>query len=485
MRSKRIKEYSELINYLKEQNYKYDFKIIDKAYSIAKMLHEGQKRISGDDYLVHVLNVAFLIAQLNLDTNSIVASLLHDSVEKGGYSIDKIDEEFGTEVAFIIDGLTTIKNITQTTKNFSSDSEDLKHLILNSTEDVRILIIRIAEKLDNIYTSDNLPEEIKTTSAKKIFNIYAPLAEYMGIGYFQRELEENAFRILNREEYEISVNSIKKITEKSEEIINQFKLEFEQILKNANVSYLNLYTRIKGIYSAYKKVKMKYTPQGEKVSEAEFFKLRDLFAARVILNTVEECYIVLGIVHKHWDQDPEEFDDYIAKPKDNGYRSIQTSIYYRNIYLEVQIRTKEMHEFNEFGPASHIAYKLGQTKNTGKSYTWTKELVKWQNRDILGEDIYKIKLFANSVFVFTPKGLLIRLEKGATPIDFAFRIHTEIGLRYAGALVNGKMVNKEYILSTGEVVEILLAPKLTVNSSWLNIVKSASTKQKIRKFLNT
>lgn len=481
----KINNFEQLLEIIKNSKIKYDLNTITRAYQLAKEAHKNQTRLSGESYEIHCLNVAKLIALLHLDTVSIVCALLHDSVEKGSISIDQIDKIFGTEVSFIIDSLTNIKTITQHYNSHQETIRNIKDLILSSTEDVRVIIIRVAEKLDNIQSLENLSFELQKNSAEKVINIYGPLCEYLGLGYFKREMEDQAFKILNSEEYITTKTSIELISTEQQSIVDEFKIELEKLLQKAGIQYIKLQTRVKGLYSAYQKVKRKYTNYGSKVNLEGFKQLRDLFAARVILNTIEECYMVLGLVHSQWEFDPDEFDDYIAKPKENGYRTIQTSIKFKNIFLEVQIRTLEMHEYNEFGPASHIAYKmLGGSKNVGNTLTWTKDLVKWQNSEILNKDIYKINLFANSIFVFTPKGLLIRLEKGSTPIDFAFRIHTDIGIRYGGALVNGKMVNKEYKLNTGETVEIILSSKPTVNSSWLKIVKSSTTKQKIRKFLN-
>lgn len=484
IQKKQIKTYSELIEFLKNSDVKYDFGLIEKAYNFVLKFHKDQTRLSGDSYETHVLNVAYLIAQLNLDTTSVVCALLHDSVEKGTAKIDDIDAQFGTEVSFIIDSLTSIKTLTQNYSPQNETLQNIKNLVLSSTEDVRVIIIRIAEKLDNVYNLNNLDSAIKKSSAEKIMNIYGPLAEYLGLGYFKRELEDNAFKILNPEEYQTSLESIRAISNEKESVVTDFKSDFENLLNKAGINYIRLQTRVKSVYSAFKKVKRKYTKPTEKVSLEGFLQLRDLFAARVILNNIEECYMVLGLVHGEWSHDINEFDDYISKPKENGYRTIQTSVSYKGIFVEVQIRTEEMHEYNEFGPASHIAYKLIGSKSVGNTMTWTKDLVRWQNNQVIQEDVYKIKLFANSIFVFTPKGLLIRLDNGATPLDFAFRVHSDIGSRYGGALVNGKMVNKEYKLKTGETVEIITNSKPTVNSSWLNIVKSTSTKQRIRKLLN-
>lgn len=486
--TKRIKSYDELLNLINNLEIKHDLELINKAYEFANKAHKGQKRINGEDYIIHCLNVAYLIASLKLDTISISCALLHDSIEKGKLTIQDIDNNFNTEITFIVDSLNKFRELTQNNKNNNEldlkNANDIRDLILNATEDIRVLIIRLAEKLDNINTIENLSEEIKQNTAKKNLNIYAPLCEYLGLGFFKRELEDNSFKILNPEEYKITKYCFDTIIGEKEILINDLKTEIQKLLIKANINPITIQTRIKGLYSAYKKVKSKYTEENKIVSLEGFRKLGDILAARIIVNTIEECYIVLGIIHSKWYFYPNRFDDYIIKPKSNGYRSIQTTIKYKNTTFEIQIRTKEMHEYNEFGPASHIAYKImGGSVNVHDTLTWTKDLIKWQQNKNQNENIYKVQIFANSVFVFTPKGKLIRLPKGSTPIDFAFHIHLEIGLKYNGALVNGKMVNKEYELKTGDIIEILQSNQLTVSSDWLKIVKTQSTKQKIRKFL--
>ncbi|MCS7317691.1 MAG: HD domain-containing protein [Candidatus Dojkabacteria bacterium] len=485
--NKKITTFEELVDILNISNISYDLSFISKAYEVASNAHRNQYRISGESYEIHFLNVAKLIALLKLDEVSIVCALLHDVVEKGNLSLEQIDKDFGTEVAFIIDGLTTIKSLSQKYSSFYEEtSNNIKDLILAATDDVRIVIIRISEKLDNILNITNVNTDIVVNSANKIMNIYAPLCEYLGLGYFKRVLEDNAFKVLYKEEYDITCQAINSIVKEKGDILEEFKEDLQNLLKKAKIDYLEVQTRVKSLYSSYLKVKRKYTqPTNTKITIDGFKKLKDLLAARIILKTVEECYMAIGLVHFQWEHDPTEYDDYIMKPKENGYRSIQSAIIYKDCFLEIQIRTQEMHEYNEFGPASHIAYKmLSSKKNSGNTFTWTKDLIRWKNANVVNNDVYKIKVFANSVFVFTPKGLLIRLPKGATPLDFAFRIHTEIGIHYGGALVNGKMVNKQYTLNTGDTVEILLSAKPTVNVDWLKLVKTQSAKQKIKRYLN-
>lgn len=483
---KPIKTYEELIKILERSGISYNFEEINKAYKFAQEVHENQTRLNGESYIVHILAVAGYVAQLNLDNTTIVCSILHDTVEKGGVQIDVIDKNFGTEVAFIVDGLTNIQKITKTVNNKDIDSDNLKHLIFNATEDIRILIIRIAEKLHNLYMSNQgIPEEIRYNSALKAMNIYAPLAEYLGLGYFQRSLEDLSFKIVSPDECAVIETTIDLHFRESQTIIDKFIEELKKLLDSYNLNYINISSRRKGIYSTYKKAKRKYGTPGKKITVEDVMKLRDIHAARIILDSVEDCYLVLGLVHSKWEYEKDEFDDYISRPKPSGYRSLQTAIKFMDTFFEVQIRTKEMHEYNEFGPASHIAYKLrGNNINAGQSFTWTKDLVKWKDSKDLNKDDFKIKAFAKSIFVFTPKGLVIRLDEDSSPIDFAFRIHTDIGYRYIGARVNGKMVAMNHKLQTGDVVEIITGKNKNATLDWLKFAKMNETKSRIKKYLN-
>jgi guanosine-3',5'-bis(diphosphate) 3'-pyrophosphohydrolase len=478
-----IHNFEGLKDLINSSNVNYDLLQIEKAYNYAQNLHKETQRASGETQMVHVLTVAAYIVRLNLDNVSVIAALLHDTVDKGNVSIDDIDKEFGTEVAFIIDGVNSIRSFTKKFAELDSGIENFKNMIFNITEDVRIILIRLAEKLHNLLTINTLPVESERFSARKALLIYAPLAEYLGLGFFQRTLEDLAFKILNPEEYSQILNLSQKYEIEKHDLIDDFNADLKNLLSEYKIKFFDMQIRKKGIYSIYKKLKAKHLQPDEPINAEVFGKLKDIYASRVILNNVEECYLVLGLVHSKWEFSKEDFDDYIAKPKENGYRSIQTTISYKSAFFEVQIRTQEMHEYNEFGPASHIAYKLKGSKSAGSTLTWTKDLVKWQESPNLSKEDFQIKTFASSIFVFTPKGLVIRLEKQSSPIDFAFRIHTGVGSHYCGALVNGKMVSMEHKLQTGDVVEVLTSKNAKANLDWLKFAKSTSTRAKIRKIL--
>jgi GTP pyrophosphokinase len=477
--TRQINNLDELINILETFKNNYNKDEIKKAFNFAQKVHEKHKRLSGDKFDTHFLTVASFVAQLHLDETSIIAAILHDTTDKGNIPIDKIDKHFGTDVAYIVSGLTDIRKIS---KKYSKEnnSEDFKNFIFNSSEDLRIIIIRLCEKLHNIMTVEYLPKKKQLQASEKILNVYAPIAQYLGLGFLQRHLEDYAFKTKDPLSYIYIQDNVKKLYKSQEFSIDKFEKEILALLNSYNIKPQSFYGRKKGIYSIFRKVKSKYL-QGKSLFNYKFTDLKDVFAFRVILNTIEECYIALGIIHSKYPYSREDFRDYISNPKENGYKSIHTVLEYGETLIEIQIRTKKMHEFNEYGPASHIAYKLQQQK--GSDFSWTKDLIIWKKKKNLSKEDFKIKVFKESVFVFTPKGLVIKLPKGATPIDFAFRIHTNIGLCYQGALVNGKMVSKDYKLQTGDVVEIKTTKNFNVTNDWLNYCISPETKRRIRRAL--
>lgn len=481
-----ITTFENLLEIIKSSDIDYDFDLIERAYKYAKEIHQGQKRKSGDDFMVHCLTVASYIAQIKLDTVSICAALLHDSVEKGIGDIDNIDKEFGTEVSFIVDGLSKIRAFSKMIDHESKQLE-FTNLIFNASEDIRIIMIRIAEKLHNIVSIESVEQETQVNSAKKALYMYAPLAEYLGLGAMQKYLEDYSFKILKNNEYEELNSFIEKYFSINKNIISDFENELKELLAEYKVKPKAIESRKKGLYSAYKKLKNKYRylESGLPISEVAKNNLKDIYAARVIVETVEECYIVLGLIQANFETLQDEFADYIAHPKDNGYKSIHVLFKYEDIILEIQIRTANMHEFNEFGPASHFIYKMKRdgNNNKGQSLTWTKDLVNWKSDGSHNQETFKIEVFKNSIFCFTPKGLVISLPEGASPIDFAYRVHTDVGDRYRGALVNGKMVSMDYALKTGEVVDIVMDKGVNVRRDWLKYAKSTSTRARIRRRL--
>ncbi len=481
--TKTIKSYTELQSLFNQKDF--DSDLIKKAYNYAKNAHSNQVRISGEPVIEHCLTVAKYCVLIGLDTNSICAALMHDSIEKGKGSLDEIDKMFGTEIAFIVDGVTKIRDIAQKYKDSEDNTEDFKKLILNSSEDVRIILIRLAEKLHNTLSLESLDENLKLKAAHKIINIYAPLSEYLGLGLFRNLLEDNAFKHIKPDFYNKLENEFKNLRKKSENEIKKFQSKTLHLLNKYKFKKFVFEGRQKGLYSAYKKIKRKSFGNKENLISLSYdLNLKDIFAFRIIFETIEQCYICLGLLHNEFTYLQEDFEDYISKPKPNGYKSRHTVLDFDGTYVEVQIRTFQMHEYNEYGPASHIAYKIkSEGKNLNEPVTWTKELASWQNKKNKSNEDFKVNIFKESIFTFTPKGLVINLPKDSSPIDFAFQIHTDLGYKYAGAKVNGKMVSMNYKLKTGDVVEIITAKKFNVSSSWLKAVKSSEAKSRIRRWM--
>lgn len=440
---------------------------VTKAYEFAKQAHKNQNRKSGISYIEHCLTVAGYVLQIQLDSTSIVAALLHDTIEKAEVSLDKIDEKFGTDVAFIVAGMSDVREFSKKYDPNEQNAE-FKHLIMSATEDIRVIVIRLCEKVEGILTTDSFDEKIEKDIALRVLNIYAPIAEYLNLGSIKKILEDRAFKILQPKEYEEIQRTTSQLFLELEHPLEEFETDVLAMLKEYNVTVENFNGRKKGLYSAYKKATRK---------NQDYAELKDFFAYRIIVDTVEQCYTVLGLIHSRFSFNQDEFDDYISVPKENGYQSIHTVIDFHDISIEIQIRTKAMHEYNEYGPASHIAYKMNDKDN--KDFSWTKDIDVKEKK----ERDYKINVFQNSIFVFTPKGLVVRLPNNATPLDFAFRIHTDIGIRYRGALVNEKMVPMNHILETGDIIEIQMTKDPNVRRDWLKNCVSQETKRRIRRHL--
>jgi len=435
--------------------------IIKKGYDFMSRAHTGQLRYSGMLYESHPAWIAKVVAQLNIGQEAVLAALLHDCIEDTTITIDDVAKEFGDEVALLVSGLTEIKSKTEGIKINQTNIEVFRKFFFSSINDVRVLIIRIVDKLHNCLTIEYLPKERQIIYAQDIMKIYGPIAEYVGLHYFKKRIEDIAFQILNP----IEANRIKKMFEEEErdevKALNLIKNELESMLKINNINNAVVEGRIKSLYSTYLKIK----------SKGDGYQVRDRIAIRVLTDNLVDCYTVLGLIHAKYQYFPEDFKDYITTPKINGYRSIQTTISWKNkIMVELQIKTKEMHEFNEFGPASHIAYKMGMGKG-GLGMEWVKDLYKWQKGDNNIKN-YRIKLLTNYIYVFTPKGDTIQLPKGSTALDFAFRIHTRIGERCSGVKINNKIAKIGNELKTGDLVEILLSKKNNINKNWLDIVKT-------------
>jgi len=453
--------------------YGFDKEIIKKGYDFMCEAHKGQLRYSGKPYSSHPAWIAKIIAQLNIGQEAVLAALLHDCIEDTNVKIDDIAEIFGDEVALLVSGLTEVKNKTEGIKINQTSIEVFRTFFFSSVDDVRVLIIRLVDKLHNSLTIEFLPKERQIIYAQNIMRIYGPLAEYVGLHYFKKLLEDIAFQVLYPEEAKKIKEFFKEKGKDEIKALNLIKNELEKILKINNINAV-VEGRIKSLYSTYLKIKKK----GEK------YQVKDRVAIRVLTDNLVDCYTILGLLHAKYQSLPEEFEDYISAPKPNGYRSIQTTINWKDkMTVEIQIKTKEMHEFNEFGPASHIAYKMGQGMvDKGHGMEWIQDLVKWQKGDN-NVNNYRLKVLTNYIYVFTPKGDTIQLPKCSTALDFAYRIHTSIGDRCKGVKINGKMAKIDDQLETGDLIEVLLSKRLNVNKNWLDVVKTQWAREHIRKMM--
>jgi len=478
MDSRYDERYEELKEKIRKYNAGCDFDLLDKAYAMAKKAHDGQLRESGEPYITHPLEVAHILADLEMDCTTIIAGLLHDTVEDTNCSFEDIKEQFGESAAMLVDGVTKLDKIPYTTKE-ELQAENLRKMFLAMAKDIRVILIKLADREHNINTLKYMPEDKQKEKARETLEIYAPLAHRLGISRIKWELEDSSFRYLHPKEYYDLVEKIAKKRREREEYINSI---IEEI--RSKTTELGIETQIEGrpkhFYSIYRKMKQ----QNKTIDQ-----IYDLFAVRVIVNTVKDCYAVLGLVHELYKPMPGRFKDYIAMPKPNMYQSLHTTLIGHDGHpFEVQIRTHEMHRVAEFGIAAHWKYKEGVTgrNELDNKLAWLRQMLEWQKEARDANEFVetvKVDLFADEVFVFTPKGDVINLPIGSTPIDFAYAIHSAIGNKMMGARVNGEIVKLNYQLKNGDIVEILTSSSVHGPSrDWLNIVKSSQARNKIRQW---
>ena len=474
--------------------------IIDRAYRYAADAHEGQVRRSGEPFIEHPLQTALYLAELRLDANALAAGLLHDVVEDCDVCLEEIEDEFGKEIAGLVDGVT---KLTQAEVDFEEgkngfvlrDSDvdlqqaaSLRKMLVAMASDVRVVLIKLADRLHNMRTLQALSPNRRRAIAKETLEIFAPLAHRLGIWEVKWRLEDLAFQHLNNGAYQEISGMLNAKRQEREEYIEGVRSLLQSELDNAGVT-AEVTGRPKHIYSIHKKTE-KYRRQNLGVDD-----IHDLFALRVLVENVNDCYLALGVVHSNWRPLPGQFDDYIANPKDNLYKSLHTTVLCIDAHpVEVQIRTQEMHRLAEYGVAAHWLYKEGRTSDVEfeEKMTWVRQLLDWQ-RDVNGShefvESFKMDIFKNQVYVYTPKGDLKELPAGATPLDFAFRIHTDIGHRCIGAKVNGKLVALTYTLQNGDTVEIMTSKAVRGPSlDWLNpnlgYLNSNSARTKVRQWFN-
>ncbi len=467
-------EITTIIDKIKEYKPTSDLDIIKESYKFAELAHKDVKRLSGEDFIQHPLNVAYILVGLKLDEKTISAALLHDVLEDSNNSLETLKEKFGEEIANLVNGVTNISKLKTKSKE-DCDSESIRKMLLATAKDVRIILIKLADKLHNMRTLDYLPKEKQKEISKKVLEIYAPLAYRLGIERIKGELKDLAFKHLEPEKYSFLVKRVEDRYKNREEEIEEAKKTLLQEFEKHNIE-ANIIGRPKRFNSIYEKMEKK---------NYSFEQIYDIVALRVITNTIKNCYEILGIVHNLWKPIPGEFEDYIAMPKSNMYQSIHTIVVSDSGKLfEIQIRTEDMHILAEDGIAAHWSYK-GEAgdKTFDKKLSWLKELLGWQQDSESPKEFIdglKLGFFENEIFVFTPNGKVIELPKRSVVIDFAYAIHSSIGDKCGGARINGKFVSLRTELKNGDIVEILTGKKHTPSRTWLKFAKTAKAKSKIK-----
>ena len=458
------------------------YKLVEKAYKFAEQAHAGQKRKSGEPYFIHPCFVASILTELMIDPPTIAAGLLHDTVEDcEGITLDVIRQEFGDEVAQLVDGVTKLNKLDFADKE-EAQAESLRKMILAMSKDIRVVLIKLADRLHNMRTLKHQPEARQVAIARETLEIYAPLAHRLGVYAIKQELEDLSLRYIDPVGYQNLVQKVGQKRSERQENIRMVITELSEKLDEQHIHY-DIDGRPKHFYSIYRKMVLQNKP---------FDQIYDLIAIRVLVDTIPDCYTVLGIVHTLWNQIPGRFKDYISVPKANMYQSLHTTVVGGRkmpFPFEVQIRTWEMHRVAEYGIAAHWRYKEGggAGNDLDSKLYWVRQILDWQNETRDSKefvDTLKTDLFSEEVFLFTPKGDVVSMPKGATPLDFAYRIHSAVGNKCVGAKVNGKIVPLDTTLETGDRVEIMTSAACKGPSSdWLRICKTPQAKAKIRQFL--
>ena len=446
-----------------------------KAFELANKAHEGQFRASGEPYIMHPLAVADILAHLQIDHITLMAALMHDVVEDTSYSKEDLEEMFGSEVAFLVDGVTKLNQFQYETKE-DRQMENYRKMILAMAKDVRVVVIKLGDRLHNMRTLKHMRSDKQKRIAKETLEIFAPLAHRLGIFNVKWELEDLSFRYLEPEKYYDLVDQMKQKRQVREDIVNDTMRQLTKALSEAHIK-ADIKGRPKHFYSIYKKMKK---------DNRDLSQIYDLLAVRVIVDSIPDCYAVLGIAHSLWKPLPYRFKDYISMPKSNMYQSLHTTVIgTMGQPVEIQIRTWEMHRVSEYGVAAHWRYKEGN-KNGDKEFdqkvAWLRQVLEWQDTSNPTELVNALKLdvFSGEVFVFTPKGDVVKLPIGSVPLDFAYRVHTDVGHHCVGAKVNGKIVPLDYTLQNGDIVDIITSKTGRPSLDWLNIVGSSESKSKIR-----
>ena len=468
----------ELINKVKVYNKFLNPEKLNKAYNFAVKAHENQKRDSGDPYSIHPIAVANILTELKLDSATIATGLLHDTIEDTHATYETIKNEFGQEVADLVDGVTKI-SVFENQATSTSKAENFRKLILATSKDIRVLLVKIADRLHNMRTIDAISKiEKKERIAKETMEIYAPLADRMGMHRIRDELEDLSFKVLNNNARELIKKRLDEIKDDKVNSFNSISLQFSGLLNEHKIN-AEIIGREKTPFSIWRKVQKK---------RISLEQISDIIGFRIILDNIEDCYKALGIFHKEWNCIPGKFKDYISSPKINKYQSLHTSIIGPNRRpIEIQIRTLQMHEYAERGIASHWKYKSSEKFNslTWKEYDWLADLVEIIDKNENPEHSYeytKLQMFQENVFCFTPKGSVIKLPKDATPIDFAYAVHTKIGNSTIACKINGNDSELQSVLYNGDVVDIITSKNKSPSLHWIPVTKTGKARSAIRKY---
>ena len=468
----------ELINKVKSYNKFLNPETLSKAYDFAVKVHKDQKRQSGDPYVIHPVAVANILTELKLDSATIATGLLHDTIEDTYATYKTIEEQFGKEVADLVDGVTKI-SVFENQAISNSKAENFRKLILATSKDIRVLLVKLADRLHNMRTLKAIDKEEKRKRiAKETMEIYAPLADRMGMNRIRDELEDLSFDILNPEARKMIKDRLDTIKDNNLINYNSVLSEFENLLNENNIDF-KIYSREKTPFSIWRKIQKKRTSQEQ---------ITDIIGFRIILDNVENCYKTLGVIHNKWNCIPGRFKDYISSPKINNYKSLHTAVIGPNKRpIEIQLRTQQMHEFAQRGIASHWKYKSSEKFNslTWKEYDWLADLVEIIDKNENPEDSFeytKLQMFQENVFCFTPKGSVIKLPKEASPIDFAYAVHTKVGDTAIGCEINGKESPLQSILRNGDVVKILTSKKDSPSLHWITSAKTGKARAAIRRY---
>ena len=477
--------YRELISSVLKYHPSTDISMIEKAYKIASEAHQGQLRKSGEPYIIHPLCVAIILADLELDKETIVAGLLHDAVEDTVMTTEEIAQEFGDEVALLVDGVTKLGQLSYSADKIEVQAENLRKMFLAMAKDIRVILIKLADRLHNMRTLQYMKPEKQKEKARETMDIYAPIAQRLGISKVKNELDDLSLKYLEPEVYYDLKEQIAEKKSDREAFVQKIVSEVQQHMKNAGIE-AHVDGRVKHFFSIYKKMVNQHKTLDQ---------IYDLFAVRIIVETVKDCYAALGVIHEMYKPIPGRFKDYIAMPKANMYQSLHTTLIGPNGQpFEIQIRTYEMHKTAEYGIAAHWKYKESSDgkkpvdQQEAEKMTWLRQILEWQrdmsdNREFMNLLKSDLDLFSESVYCFTPTGEVKALPSGSTPIDFAYSVHSAVGNKMIGARVNGKLVTIDYKIQNGDRIEIITSQNSRGPSrDWLNVVKSTQAKNKINQW---